>query len=64
MPRARARSSPVVFSRHCPQWAKAAQPLLKAGLPAEPEALAKLDLTFGIDRHLPEKRKHPEESPP
>jgi len=74
LPKSKAASSPVVSrivdsgreihaprlgSGHYPVWARALQQSLETGRRAEPQALAKSDLNFGFDRHLPEKLKHP-----
>lgn len=46
------------FSEH-KSWAKAMEQLVKMGVRAEQQALAKHGLNFVIDKYLPEKLKHP-----
>ncbi|MEW5807185.1 MAG: DNA topoisomerase IV subunit A [Acidobacteriota bacterium] len=47
------------FHIHRP-WAKAMEQLIKMGVRAEQQALAKWGLNYVIDTYLPEKLKHPE----
>src|SRR5512136_1196352 len=48
------------FIRHYKDWINAIEHLLKMGVRAEQQALAKHGLNYVIDRYLPEKLKHPE----
>lgn len=48
------------FIQHHTQWKKAMEQLLKMGVRAEQQALAKHGLNYVIDRYLPEKLSHPE----
>jgi DNA topoisomerase-6 subunit A len=48
------------FFQHHKAWAGAVQQLLKMGVRAEQQALAKWGLNYVIDNYLPEKLKHPE----
>ena len=48
------------FIRHHKEWVKAIEHLLKMGVRAEQQALAKHGLNYVIDNYLPEKLKHPE----
>ena len=48
------------FFQHHPEWARALEQLLKAGVRAEQQAFAKFDLNFVMDAYLPAKLKHPE----
>jgi len=48
------------FFQHHKTWAGAVQQLLKMGVRAEQQALAKWGLNYVIDTYLPEKLKHPE----
>ena len=48
------------FIRHYKDWINAIEHLLKMGVRAEQQALAKHGLNYVIDRYLPEKLRHPE----
>ncbi len=48
------------FIRHHKPWIKAMDQLLKMGVRAEQQALAKHGLNYVIERYLPEKLRHPE----
>ncbi len=48
------------FFQHHKQWVAAVEHLLKMGVRAEQQALAKWGLNYVIDTYLPEKLKHPE----
>ena len=48
------------FFRHHKEWVQAVEQLLKMGVRAEQQALAKWGLNYVIDRYLPEKLGHPE----
>jgi DNA topoisomerase-6 subunit A len=48
------------FIRHYRDWVDAIEYLLKMGVRAEQQALAKHGLNYVIDTYLPEKLKHPE----
>lgn len=48
------------FIRHYRDWINAIEHLLKMGVRAEQQALAKHGLNYVIDKYLPEKLKHPE----
>jgi DNA topoisomerase VI subunit A len=48
------------FIKHHKEWVKAIEHLLKMGVRAEQQALAKHGLNYVIDTYLPEKLKHPE----
>ena len=48
------------FIRHYKDWISAIEHLLKMGVRAEQQALAKHGLNYVIDRYLPEKLRHPE----
>jgi len=48
------------FIRHHQEWVKAIEHLLKMGVRAEQQALAKHGLNYVIDTYLPEKLKYPE----
>lgn len=48
------------FFKTYPVWAKAIDQLLKMGVRAEQQALAKWGLNYVIDEYLPAKLKHPE----
>jgi len=48
------------FIRHYRDWIHAIEYLLKMGVRAEQQALAKHGLNYVIDTYLPEKLKHPE----
>jgi DNA topoisomerase VI subunit A len=48
------------FIRHYRDWTKAMEQLLKMGVRAEQQALAKHGLNYVIDTYLPEKLKHAE----
>jgi DNA topoisomerase-6 subunit A len=48
------------FIRHHQAWINAIEHLLKMGVRAEQQALAKHGLNYVIDTYLPEKLKHPE----
>ena len=48
------------FFQHQPRWVDAMDQLLKMGVRAEQQALAKWGLNYVIDKYLPEKLRHPE----
>jgi DNA topoisomerase VI subunit A len=48
------------FIRHYRDWIKAMEQMLKMGVRAEQQALAKHGLNYVIDTYLPEKLNHPE----
>jgi DNA topoisomerase VI subunit A len=48
------------FIRHYAAWGEAMEHLLKMGVRAEQQALAKHGLNYVIDTYLPEKLRHPE----
>jgi DNA topoisomerase VI subunit A len=48
------------FFQHHGEWVEAMEQLLKMGVRAEQQALAKWGLNYVIDEYLPEKLKHPE----
>jgi DNA topoisomerase-6 subunit A len=48
------------FIRHYQEWVHAIEHLLKMGVRAEQQALAKHGLNYVIDTYLPKKLKHPE----
>jgi DNA topoisomerase-6 subunit A len=48
------------FIRHYKPWIKAMEQLLKMGVRAEQQALAKHGLNYVIEHYLPEKLRHPE----
>jgi DNA topoisomerase-6 subunit A len=48
------------FIRHHQAWIQAIEHLLKMGVRAEQQALAKHGLNYVIDNYLPEKLRHPE----
>jgi DNA topoisomerase VI subunit A len=48
------------FIRHHKEWVKALDQLVKMGVRAEQQALAKHGLNYVIDTYLPEKLAHPE----
>jgi DNA topoisomerase VI subunit A len=48
------------FFRHHKEWVAAVEHLLKMGVRAEQQALAKWGLNYVIDEYLPRKLKHPE----
>jgi DNA topoisomerase-6 subunit A len=48
------------FIRHYKDWIRAIEHLLKMGVRAEQQALAKHGLNYVIENYLPEKLKHPE----
>jgi DNA topoisomerase-6 subunit A len=48
------------FIRHYKDWVNAIEHLLKMGVRAEQQALAKHGLNYVIDNYLPEKLRHPE----
>jgi DNA topoisomerase VI subunit A len=48
------------FIRHYKEWVHAMEHLLKMGVRAEQQALAKHGLNYVIDTYLPEKLRHPE----
>jgi len=48
------------FIRYHKEWIKAMEQLLKMGVRAEQQALAKHGLNYVIDNYLPEKLRHPE----
>jgi hypothetical protein len=48
------------FFQHHKEWVAAVEHLLKMGVRAEQQALAKWGLNYVIDTYLPEKLKHPE----
>jgi DNA topoisomerase VI subunit A len=48
------------FIRHYKDWVHAIEHMLKMGVRAEQQALAKHGLNYVIDTYLPEKLKHPE----
>jgi DNA topoisomerase-6 subunit A len=48
------------FIRHHKPWINAMEQLLRMGVRAEQQALAKHGLNYVIDRYLPEKLRHPE----
>jgi DNA topoisomerase-6 subunit A len=48
------------FIRHYREWTKAMEQLLKMGVRAEQQALAKHGLNYVIDKYLPQKLAHPE----
>ena len=48
------------FIRHYKEWVHAIEHLLRMGVRAEQQALAKHGLNYVIDTYLPEKLKHPE----
>ena len=48
------------FIRHHGEWIKAFEQLLKMGVRAEQQALAKHGLNYVIDAYLPQKLKHPD----
>jgi DNA topoisomerase VI subunit A len=48
------------FIRHHKEWVKAIEQLVKMGVRAEQQALAKHGLNYVIDTYLPEKLAHPE----
>src|SRR5712671_2811309 len=48
------------FFQHHKPWVDAMEHLLKMGVRAEQQALAKWGLNYVIDKYLPEKLKHPE----
>lgn len=48
------------FIRHHKEWVKAIEQLVKMGVRAEQQALAKHGLNYVIDAYLPEKLAHPE----
>ncbi len=48
------------FIRHHKEWIKAIEQLVKMGVRAEQQALAKHGLNYVIDTYLPEKLAHPE----
>jgi len=48
------------FIRHHREWTKAMEQLLKMGVRAEQQALAKHGLNYVIDKYLPQKLAHPE----
>ena len=48
------------FFQHHKKWVDAMEHLLKMGVRAEQQALAKWGLNYVIDRYLPEKMAHPE----
>jgi DNA topoisomerase VI subunit A len=48
------------FIRHHKEWVKALEQLVKMGVRAEQQALAKHGLNYVIDTYLPEKLAHPE----
>jgi DNA topoisomerase-6 subunit A len=48
------------FIRHYREWIRAIEHLLKMGVRAEQQALAKHGLNYVIDTYLPQKLKHPE----
>ena len=48
------------FIRHHKAWVAAMEQLLKMGVRAEQQALAKHGLNYVIDHYLPEKLRHPE----
>jgi DNA topoisomerase-6 subunit A len=48
------------FIKHYKQWTKAIEHMLKMGVRAEQQALAKHGLNYVIDTYLPEKLAHPE----
>jgi DNA topoisomerase-6 subunit A len=48
------------FIRHFREWTKAMEHLLKMGVRAEQQALAKHGLNYVIDTYLPQKLAHPE----
>ena len=48
------------FIRHYREWTKAMEHLLKMGVRAEQQALAKHGLNYVIEKYLPQKLAHPE----
>jgi DNA topoisomerase-6 subunit A len=48
------------FIRHYRDWIQAMEHLLKMGVRAEQQALAKHGLNYVIDTYLPQKLAHPE----
>jgi DNA topoisomerase-6 subunit A len=48
------------FIRHHREWTKAMEHLLKMGVRAEQQALAKHGLNYVIEKYLPQKLRHPE----
>ena len=48
------------FFKHHRKWAEAISGLMRMGVRAEQQALAKHGLNYVIDRYLPEKLAHPE----